>query len=296
MGGQVVRGTDGAHEPLANQWVVLHRVNMESGAPVDSVRTDRAGRYRFRVTWDTTSIYFMGTDWQDIAYLTQPIEGRTPMDTAETLVVWDTTRVGVPLTVAQRHFIIRLPEASTGRRVLEFLVLQNREHATRVGTGPSGPTWSGRLPTGAFQFEMGESDVSAEAVRSAEGSVQVMAPVPPGERQLLYTYVLPGGDRTLDITLDHPVERVTVLLEDTAATLVSGPLTDRGIEVFEDAPFRIFDGTVTEPGTSISVRFTVGRGLSEGTMAGLLVMGVVILVTIVVIIRRRALAPEPPTP
>ena len=288
-----MRGRSDQPVPLAGQWVVLHRVAQQGGAPVDSMRTDARGRFRFRLTWDTTAIYFVGTEWQDIAYLTQPVQGRAPVDTLETLMVWDTTRTGPPLVLAQRHIVIRLPDADAGRRVLELISLENHGTETRVGTGPTGPTWSVRLPDGAFQFEIGDSDMSADAVREFEGTVQVMAPVPPGERQLLYTYLLPGGDRAFDLTLDQPAARLTVLLEDTSAVLVRGSLTDRGVEVFEDATFRVFDGATSSAG-AIHILFSRGRRLSERTLAMLLLAGALGGGLLLLWLRRRPAATADP--
>ena len=58
--GQVRRGVDTGSVPLAGQWVVLHRVDRASGAPVDSQRTTAAGRYRFPLDPDTAAIMFAG--------------------------------------------------------------------------------------------------------------------------------------------------------------------------------------------------------------------------------------------
>jgi hypothetical protein len=212
-------------------------------------------------------------------------------DTTETLVVWDTTRTGPPITVAQRHVITRTPGPAGHRRVLELLVLEHRGAGTRVGTGADGPVWAGRLPDGATDFEVGESDMSAEAVRAVDGEVWVLAPIPPGQRQLLYTYVLPGSASTMTLTLNQPVEQLTMLFEDTAAAVVSGPVADRGIEIFEDAQFRMFDGIVAGPGTTITVRYNRPRALGEGMLAALIVGAVVVGGVLIVLLRRRRRPP-----
>ena len=48
--GQVVRGTRAGPIPVANQWVVLHRLvaDRSRSGPIDSIRTDAKGNYAFR--------------------------------------------------------------------------------------------------------------------------------------------------------------------------------------------------------------------------------------------------------
>ena len=45
--GRVVRGTREGPQPLANQWVTLHRVGPDRAAPLDSMRTGTTGVYGF---------------------------------------------------------------------------------------------------------------------------------------------------------------------------------------------------------------------------------------------------------
>ena len=61
--------------PTPGVWVTLHRVARESAGPIDSVRTDAAGRYRFRYTPFGTSdaVYFASTTYAGIVSLYKDI-------------------------------------------------------------------------------------------------------------------------------------------------------------------------------------------------------------------------------
>jgi hypothetical protein len=117
---------------------------------------------------------------------------------------------------------------------------------------------------------------------------------------VVFTYVLSGGS-DLVLPLDQPAQRLLVLLEDTAATLVEGPLERRGVEVFDDTPFALFDGEV--PARSGPAVFRLSRrGITAETVSiGVAVLAAVLLLLAVPLLRRRggpvaAPAPEADTP
>jgi hypothetical protein len=89
-----------------------------------------------------------------------------------------------------------------------------------------------------------------------------------------------------------------VLLEDTAATLVSGPLTARGVETFEDAHFAVFDGSVPEGGGVAVFRLTGGGRNSTRLILTLVIVvaGGALLATLPLLLRRRAALTVPVGP
>ena len=62
-----MRGTRKGQDPIANQWVVLHRVGRDRAGPVDSTRTTADGRFhiRYRATGDSSALYFVSTKYRD---------------------------------------------------------------------------------------------------------------------------------------------------------------------------------------------------------------------------------------
>ena len=138
------------------------------------------GRYRLQASeFDSTAIYVVSAEHDGIAYFTLPIRpSGEDAGTAEPLLVYDTSSTVPELHLAQRHVIVR-PRSSEGTfRVLEILVLENRGRLTRISPDSVTPVWLGAIPEGAIQFQVGESDVSDQAVTRRGDSVAVIAPVP----------------------------------------------------------------------------------------------------------------------
>ncbi|MDH4350597.1 MAG: hypothetical protein OEW56_05575 [Gemmatimonadota bacterium] len=296
--GRVLRvsGTDSV--PLPNAWVVLHEVTMDGGGPRDSVPTGRDGAYRIGVAApDTTALYMVSTTYLGLAYFSQVRTARTTDGPLDPLVVFDTSSTGSAIAVAQRHIIIRDAEESNRRSVLELVALANDGDRTRIAGEPPHPTWVGRLPAGATNFVVGQGDVSAEAVQLVGDSIVVTAPIPPGVKQLVFTYEMPGG-RELRLPVDQPAERLLVLLADTGAVVTDGPLMRRGVEVFDDTQFALFSGAAPNAGDVMVFEFNARRfapGMAPALIAG---VAAVLLLLAIPLLRRRspeAVRAAPPT-
>ncbi len=271
--GRVVAVAGADSTPVAGAWAVLHQVSLRGGAPVDSARTDRAGRYQVLApVRDTTMVYIVSVSYAGIAYFTRPLHAArgASRGTAETLAVYDTSSTSPLVEVAQRHVIVRRPGADGARQVLELVVLRNAGERTRISPDTSRPVWQGALPRGAIQLEVGESDVSAEAVYRRGDSIAVAAPVPPGEKQVVVSYVLPRARRALDLWVDQPMERLNVLVDDSAATLVGDALERVGSETIEGTSFVRFARNDVAAGAHVLVRFP-RAGFSAGSLWWLVV-------------------------
>lgn len=250
-----IRGHDSL--PLGGIWAVLHHVTTAGGAPVDSGPTDGAGWYRLRApVRDTAAVYFVSARYRSIAYLTLPLRAtRQRIDSVGVLLVYDTSSTSPPIELAQRHLVIRHAESDGSRRVLELMVLRNGGTNTRIAADTSQPVWTGRLPEGVLQFQVGESDVSAETVIRRGDSVVVVAPLPPGEKQLVLTYLLPGNASQVALPTDQSIGQLNVMVEDSAASVAGGPVVAMGAESFEGATFLRFEGRDVPGGTPVLLRF-----------------------------------------
>ena len=152
VSGRVLRGGRDT-VPLANAWVVLHRLARDAAGPIDSVRSDARGRYRVTLRRpDSTSAYAVSVWFDSIAYFSLPlnVSGR-PAVHVEDLIAFPTTSTGPPVHLARRLATVARAGDDGGREVLEILELQNTGVATRVTSDTLAPTWAGRLPTGAGQ-------------------------------------------------------------------------------------------------------------------------------------------------
>jgi hypothetical protein len=288
MRGRVVhvRGADST--AVAGEWAVLHRVGLASGEPIDSVPTDRRGRYRVSAPErDTLATYLVSVRYLGIAYFTEALSGVMELpDSFRTLAVYDTSSTA-PVELLERHVIIRPPASDGTRRMVELVVLVNHGHQTRIAADTARPVWQLELPAGATGLEFGAGDVSEMALSFEDGRLQLAAPLPPGERQLLVGYLIPSSVRDLTIPVDQPVTRFHVLLEDSAA-VAEGAVSPRGWEDLEGIAFRRYTGDSLPAGASVVVRFPEPAGARTDLALWLIVPAVALVlgVTLVRWLRR----------
>lgn len=249
--------------PLAGGWAVLHQVSMTAGGPVDSVRTDAAGRYRLRVPQlDTAAMYVVSTLYHGVAYFSEPLRILGPgARTAAPIAVYDTVSSGSgpPIQLHRRLLTVARPKKDGTRDVLEIVELANPGFTTRIATDTVRPVWAGALPAGVLQFQVGEGDFSAEAVERRNDTVAVFGPVQPGNpRQLTFGYVIPADQRTFTVPIDQPTEEVDLLLEDTTARVVALGLEPLGVQAIEQRRFARYRTGTLARGTSVTVEFPRG--------------------------------------
>lgn len=254
------RGADSV--PLAGTWVVAHAVGAERQGPLDSARSDAAGRFRFRVARpESATVYLVSARYAGVGYFSAPFDGGQARGGADSisLVVYDTTSRGPALAVGTRHVVVTRAEAGGGRRVLDVVELLNTGTATRIGADTLAPIWRMRLPEGVSDVAAGQSEFAEAAIRFEGGEVLVAAPMPPGEKQLAVTYVLPSGRSRFVIPVDQPTAQFEVLAEDSltgAAALLerADPL------VLEGRVFQRFVATGLTAGARPAVTLTATPG------------------------------------
>lgn len=203
---------------VLNAWVVLHRVAPDHSGPIDSVRTARDGsfRVRYRLTGSGDAIYFVSAEHHGIAYFSPPLDTARVEEQSD-LAVYDTTSAPIPIHVRGRHLVVAAPGSDGVREVVEVFELANDSSLTRVAAGDV-PLWTTALPDGATSVRIGQSDLSADAIRTDNGRVELFAPMAPGIKQLSYAYRL--APRSFPVALPLPTETnvLEVLLEEPGAT------------------------------------------------------------------------------
>ncbi|MEY4956854.1 MAG: hypothetical protein RL409_1111, partial [Gemmatimonadota bacterium] len=136
--------------PAVGTWVTLHRVGKDTAGPIDSIRTDGQGHYRFRWTPFGTAdgVYFASTTWGGIAYFTPPLKNLDARGDDAEITVFDTTSVRFQLTVKGRHLIVGKADTTQFRTVIEVFELSNDSLRTLVATDTTSPmpTWSISIP------------------------------------------------------------------------------------------------------------------------------------------------------
>jgi len=214
--GRVVRPIDGGGEPrpVARQWVVLHRVGSDHSGPLDSVRSAANGSYRFRytATGSPDALYFVSAMYGGIAYFSPPLRTAAVRGGDADIVVYDTTRDTTALRVQGRHIVVSQARGQR-REIAEIFEIENTGARTIVST-ESLPSWTTALPDDADSVSVAPGGVTAAAVQFERGRALVFAPLSPGVRQVVLTYLLPNDAFPVSFPLQRPTALLEVLLED----------------------------------------------------------------------------------
>ena len=113
----------------------------------------------------------------------------------------------------------------------------------------AGASWKGLLPRGTIGLELGESDVSPEAVTRRGDSVIVAAPLAPGEKQVTLQYAVPAGQEGLELRFAEPVSSVNVLAEENDVVVGGGTLALADSQILQGRSFRRWTGAIPAGGT-----------------------------------------------
>ena len=241
--GRVTRGTREAQQPVANQFVVLHRVGRDKSGPLDSVRTSAKGAYafRYRATGDSSAIYFATTSYGGIVYPTTPFRGPVVSLEDATIVVFDTTSAPIPIKVGGRHVIVGGPQPNGRRPVGEVYDLENDTTVTAIARDSVTPVWSAQIPASATGFQVNTNGELSSGALSRRGStVGVYAPISPGIRQVAFTYELPSNAFPLSITASRPTGVLEVLVQEPTARVEAPGLREVPPANAEGRVFRRF--------------------------------------------------------
>jgi hypothetical protein len=228
--------------PVPGIVVTIHRVGADSSGPLDSVRTDAHGAYRFayRRWGNADAIYFCAAVYQGIAYFSSPMRGAIVRGGEAEIVVFDTTSAPVRFTVQGHHYVVSAPRPTGLRDIVEVYEISNDTVVTAIGRDSLAAVWSAPLPRGVANFTGASGDVSASALRARHGRVELAAPFAPGVKQLSFTYALDARAFPLEITLDRPNALLEVLLEEPGAQVRAPSLRAQGNATTEGRTFKRF--------------------------------------------------------
>ena len=208
--------------PVGRHLVVLHRLGRVAQGPIDSMLSNRDGRFRFRFRPDSGALYLVSAGYSGIEYFSAPLPpDPTRSDTTIVIVVADTSSAA-PVHTGARYLVVGRAGDDGTRSVLEIVSVGNAGERTRVAPDTLTPSWAMRLPQGVIGFQPGRGEISNEAMGFRDDSVQVFAALPPGEKQIVFSYALRADFRTVSIPVDEPQGNLSFLLEEFEAT-VTGP-------------------------------------------------------------------------
>lgn len=255
-----MRPTGADSVPVRGARVVLHRVAQTAQGPVDSMVTSADGSFRFRVRRDTTALHLVSARHDGIEYFSTPLDSaRSGGNETITLVVHDTSS-SAPVGISARHVVIPRAGEDGTREVLDLVLLANSGAKTRVAPDSLGASWTGPLPPRSEGLELGESDVSPDAVIRRHDSAIVSAPIAPGEKQLALQYHLPAGRQEIEIPVGAEPVGINVLLEEPGAMAAAPGLALVDSQLIEGRSFRRWSGNL--PPNTI-VRVTLPRAAAD---------------------------------
>ena len=241
--GHLVLGTREGPKPIANHWVVLHRVGSDRAGPLDSMRTLASGGYAFRykTSGDSSAVYFVSTTYGGVAYFTSPFRGPTVAGDDATLTVFDTTSHPVTIKTGGRHLIIGLPQEGGRRPIGEVYDLENDTTVTLVARDSTSPVWTTHLPASAVGFQVNSSgEVGAGALTRTGTLVKLFVPLSPGLRQVAFTYELPPSAFPLSIPTERATGVFEILIQEPTATVQAPSIREMAPVSTEGRTFRRF--------------------------------------------------------
>ena len=244
----------GAPEPVARQWVVMHRVGSDFSAPVDSVQTDRNGRYRitYSLSGDPEALYFVSARYDGIAYFSPPLRVPRVAGGDADILVYPTTQDTTTLSMQGRHLVISSPRGRS-REIAEIFEVENTGWRTVVARDSTLPVWSVILPPKAESASVAPGDLSVASVVFRNGRAEVFSPMSPGVRQLVITYSLPPDAFPLTVPVTRPVGVLEVLLEEPRADVQGGTLKEVAPAPIEGRMFRRFLAQGVPPSTVMRI-------------------------------------------
>ncbi|MFL5562568.1 MAG: hypothetical protein ACJ79K_13935 [Gemmatimonadaceae bacterium] len=283
--GRVMRPHANEQDPLPvpSIMVTLHQVTRAGGHPLDSMMTDRAGRFSFHypAPADSTAIHFVSVAYAGITYFSAPLRNPIVRGEDADMTVFDTTSRPVTITQRGRHIVVSAAAANGSRSVIEVFELSNDTSVTRIAP-PDGSTWSGGIPASATDFHVGDGDISADAVTAKDARVDVVAPFAPGIKQLSFSYDLPAKAFPLSIPGEHHTDVLEVLIEDSLGVASGAGLTEVDPVNVDGRHFRRFTARDVAPSTVVRVVIATPSRISRGAFIAIvaLALGAAMLVVL----------------
>jgi len=279
--GRVVRPAVTGEVPVPGSWVTIHRVGPDSAGPLDSMQTDRYGRYHFTYHrfGDETALYFAASVYNGIAYFSAPFRGGAVRGDDAEIVVFDTTSHPVRFTVQGHHLVIGAPRPTGLRDIVEVYEVSNDTVVTAIGRDSLTPVWTAPLPKGATNFTPGSGDVSASSIQRRGDQVVLLAPFSPGVKQLSFSYALDSHAFPWTFTLDRQNGLLEVLLEEPSAQVRSPSLRSQGNATTQGRTFKRFlaqnppEGErvrIDVPSTAFAARSTLVTAVAVGVMLAMI--------------------------
>jgi hypothetical protein len=225
--GRVVKGPE--HAPVKDVPVSMHIVRGNEELPGTTVNSDASGGFQFNgLTAGAGIEYYLSTEYQGAFYTEGPVAVQGGAATQD-MTVYDVGKNFGAVKVQDHHVIVE--RQSDGLHVTEIIIFQNDANTAYLGVGLNHAMESGMrvgLPSSVKDFQPGLG-LDEPSVHLQGRELMSMRPIPPGQRPLSFTYVVPlSGRMDLSHRLYFPTRQITVLLSDPKLHLDSNQLVSDG--------------------------------------------------------------------
>jgi hypothetical protein len=291
-GAQVLQGRVAVKESgVPGAVVELHRVTRADAGVVATTTTDAAGRFRLPLPVADTSgftVWFATTQYHGVRYFGAPLH---PNDSPEdyTIAVYDTLMVvaaASPVRIVRRDIVL-LPDPTGSWEVNE--IFQIRNSVDRALVAPDGsPTWEFRIPSEATAFESSEGEAGDATIVRMDERVLLVAPLPPGDREVYVRYRLPATSSELQISVGSPTASLGVFVAQPAPRVHTVGLAEAEALQAEGRTFQRFDAANLDPGTSLAVQWSPAGPPIDPLHAALVVITLLLVVGAAAALSRRA--------
>ena len=257
LSGQVINDSPGSGS-VVGLAVTLH---MQGETTYDSMVTitDNDGRFRFDgIVYDPALVYGVSVRYQDALYGTEVslANGTPPLVTIEVydaVYEQDVIRVGsASLLFADADRLTQTVSA------LEIVKVINDSDFTFV-PGSGGPMSLLRfgLPPGAEGLQVDTRLLGADVVQVDRGFA-VIGSVPPGEHDIMFTYVFPydGAETTFTKSFPFGADSLRLLSPDEVLTLASEDIGAPEPVTIGERPYQLIETAGIERGRRIDVRLS----------------------------------------
>jgi hypothetical protein len=208
INGQVINGTEGGSS-VAEVEVILITYVDDVVAGTRTAKTDEKGEFQF----DNVVIeyeYLISAKYMEVYYYYsvafEPGETTAYVEVG----VCDATTSDESIRVGLAHIIVTVEEESI--QLTEVFWLVNDEDRTYVGTDG---VLVFTLPEGALSFEAPQ-ELMLDYQFLKDNKVTYLVPFPPGERQLVFSYMLAKPDSaefTIPLEVDYPTDSLELMVE-----------------------------------------------------------------------------------
>ena len=198
-------------------------------------------------------------------YFGEAVATPAQLDDLYLIETWDTIGApesGMEIPIAVRNLVMEETEGGAWL-VTDLIQLRNTRDRTIVAGG--GVVWSHEIPPSAVNVRVGQGDLSADAIEVREGRVNVLAPIPPGERIVLIRYTL--EELPAEIPVETFTDRIDILVQEPATAIEATPLSALGPVDVEGTTYRLYSAEGVAPTTISLETLQEGGSIPVGWLA-----------------------------